>query len=437
MTELTRSRGFGADSGKLLARLLDSPRLARYVAQASPVALLQLVDRVGLEDAGELVALCSTPQLVAMLDEDSWRGERAGEEERFEPRRFLVWLEVLLEAGDEFAAARVAALSFDFVTLALSKLLLVLNVDALVEEFDGAGEEADRVEKALSNCVCEELDEFQLVARSSEGWDALWALLLALDRDHREFLRRVLERCCDLSNRTVDEYGGLYEALTNEEMLESDAAGEREVRRARFGYIAATQAKAFLGLATTGQGEPSQRDPVTRAYFREAGTSQAALNKPRPTTRLERALRAHQPQALAQAHGEVGTLLARALGGADAALVAARRDELAYLANVLVAGATLEGRRFRPVEALEAAIASVNLELEFAAGDDVEAARCVLAEQPAVVLFRRALARLQTELGQLTGPSETLPRLPHGAGLGFVSTRAELAAAKQTSAQRA
>src|SRR6185436_5903160 len=53
------------------------------------------------------------------------------------------------------------------------------------------------------------------------------------------------------------------------------------------------------------------------------------------------------------------SLLELALGDLrdeDPTLYAERMEEAAYLANVLVAGHTVEGRRPRPVEALEAAI---------------------------------------------------------------------------------
>jgi hypothetical protein len=43
---------------------------------------------------------------------------------------------------------------------------------------------------------------------------------------------------------------------------------------------------------------------------------------------------------------------------------AARFEELAYLANVIIAGCTHDGRKLRPIEALEAAIATTNLGLE-------------------------------------------------------------------------
>jgi NAD(P)-dependent dehydrogenase (short-subunit alcohol dehydrogenase family) len=46
----------------------------------------------------------------------------------------------------------------------------------------------------------------------------------------------------------------------------------------------------------------------------------------------------------------------RVLAEKDAAVFAARSEEIAYLANVLVAGASIDGRRYRPAEAVREAV---------------------------------------------------------------------------------
>ena len=40
-------------------------------------------------------------QLREVFDEDLWRSARPGQDEAFDAARFVVWLEVLLEAGEE------------------------------------------------------------------------------------------------------------------------------------------------------------------------------------------------------------------------------------------------------------------------------------------------------------------------------------------------
>src|SRR5262252_2551036 len=94
----------------LLARILDTPNLARAVPQLQPELLHRLIDQCGLEDCAELVALATPAQLSAVFDLDLWSSRQPGEEERFDADRFGVWLEVLLESGAPFAAGKLAAI---------------------------------------------------------------------------------------------------------------------------------------------------------------------------------------------------------------------------------------------------------------------------------------------------------------------------------------
>ena len=60
----------------LLARICDTPHLARAVAQLPAQLLHGVIQRVGLEDCGELLALATTEQLSAVFDLDLWRLDR-------------------------------------------------------------------------------------------------------------------------------------------------------------------------------------------------------------------------------------------------------------------------------------------------------------------------------------------------------------------------
>ena len=82
----------------------------------------------------------------------------------------------------------------------------------------------------------------------------------------------------------------------------------------------------------------------------------------------------------------------RVLAETSPPVFAARSEELAYLSNVLVAGCSVEGRRLRPLEAVEHVLAVVSLGLWLVGGAQAEtAAAAELARQPADVLFRHAL----------------------------------------------
>jgi len=372
-------------SRALLARILDQHDLTAQIQALPPVVLGKLVDHVGLEDEGETIALAPTEQLARMFDEDLWKNDRPGQEERFDPARFATWLEVMMEAGESFVAERLAALPEDLLTLALHRHLLVLSTDALAAEMEAAGDDAEQLDKALSSCLYEELEDYQLIARSPDGWDTMLAAVLALDREDRGLLSRILDRCQHMSAEQIEDSGGLHEVLTSEEMLESDVAAEREDHRTESGYVAPATARSFLALARAGaEPAPEGHDAVTRAHFRtlvkespRASRTAAAPLRGTPATGLLRVLRDAEvveakvdqrllPAAPEVAIGAADPLLIRAmrlLGEDEAGSFAERSEELAYLANVLVAGCSFERRRLRPIEALRAAIATSSLGL--------------------------------------------------------------------------
>src|SRR5437899_3187478 len=138
-----------ANPRTLLARILEQPGLVSAVQALPPAALLRLIDRVGLEDAGELVALATVEQLRRVFDEDVWRSARPGEDERFDAARFTLWLEVMVEAGERFAADKLAELPEDEVALALHHQVLVISLDELallISEGEGQVPPAKAVE---------------------------------------------------------------------------------------------------------------------------------------------------------------------------------------------------------------------------------------------------------------------------------------------------
>lgn len=405
---------------KLLQRVLGSPALVTAVRELPPPALAKLIDSVGLESAGELVALATTSQLERVFDEDLWRADAVGDDPHFDPERFATWLEVLLEAGEAAVVRRLCELPIDFVVLAVQRSIFVFDKDRLEMQLAEDPEELEAIDKALDSHPCEEWEELMLVARDPRTWDSVLTALLALDREHHSLLRRILDRCADACAEHIDDNGGLYNVLSSDELLEVDEGRERDERRASDGYVAPSDARSFLALARRPP-EAGERDAVTRAYFRELDrkASERRQEPPPPATaELMRLLaeasgaepeaparatppkapsaklratrgrtKAHaEPPTTALAVAEPTSLLARALGelsGTDSALHAERLDELAYLANVLVAGEPHEGRQFRPIEALEtaAAVCDEALLRELAARRVPEAAQLAAARE--------------------------------------------------------
>src|SRR5436305_865882 len=116
MTSLSRSRV--PSSTNLLLRILERPALVAAVRELPGAVLGKLIERIGLEDAGELVALATTAQLERVFDDDLWRAARAGGDETFQPARFALWLRVMLEAGEDLLVQRWCELPQDLLALA-------------------------------------------------------------------------------------------------------------------------------------------------------------------------------------------------------------------------------------------------------------------------------------------------------------------------------
>jgi len=414
----------------LLKRLVDAPDLVRTIRALPESAFAKLVRRIGVEDSGEIIALATTQQLVAAFDEDLFVNSSPGEREVFDAGRFAIWLEILLEAGDKGAADRIAGLSDDFVVQALSSLVLVLDNDGLAARMNVADDDAAQMDKALESALSEEIDGYLLVSKTHAGFDAVMALILALDSNQRPYLERILDRCADMASPCLDDLDLFLGILSAEESLADDVEGEREERRSRLGHVEPRAARNFLALARrpTEGASSEPRDPVSRAYFREldraaaSGTDRARHPEdPVPADEAPNGLGGFLPAlpagAAAVAAGDqpadgcIRSFLEalRSLGGADPEAFAARMEELAYLANVLVAGATIRDRRFRPAEASEAALATVAFGAQLEARDRLadrpaatgaatsDALREVLAACPADSLFRAASGFLAAE----------------------------------------
>jgi len=331
-------------------------------------------------DAGQIVALATTEQLVHAFDEDLFVSERAGERESLDVERFVVWLEVLLEAGDEVAAGRIAELDEDFVAHALDGLLLVLDNDALRERLDDSDEEESRmVDKSLESALTEDIDGYILVAKQQDGWDAVFALVLALDRSHRALLVRLLDRLAWAGSAYLHDLEDLSTVLSEGESLAEDAEAAREERRSNQGYVEPRAARAFLSLARKPAADDprsTKRDSLTRAYFRDVDRSRPMAI---PGSDSHAAVRSLPPAVLRELNeaGSSGvwpaltdassqptavdlfTAALRDLRRDEPALLGERMEEFAYLANALVAGHDRDGSRLRPKEAADAVVATV------------------------------------------------------------------------------
>ena len=115
------------DARPLLERILNTPHLAQIVPRLPPEVLHRVIEKCGLEDCGELVALATAGQLAAVFDLDLWLPAAPGLDERFNADRFVLWLEVMMEAGAPLAAQKLAEIDVDLAAAALARHVRVFD----------------------------------------------------------------------------------------------------------------------------------------------------------------------------------------------------------------------------------------------------------------------------------------------------------------------
>jgi hypothetical protein len=395
-----------------LARLLDTPFLARVVPHLPPETLHQLVRYRGLEACGELIASATPAQLTFLLDLDLWRNARPGRDQQFDVDRFGEWVEVLVETGEPVAARTVAALDKNLVVAGLSRYVRVFDPgifeptaqsddeatdrDEAMREGDAIGTAEHDPDRHRFEC---EIGGYIVRARRADAWDAIVALLTALADEHGSDFHAVMRDCRRLSN-SASEVDGLDDLLVAPEQHLHDVTIEREHRRSLQGYATPGDARAFLQMARQPEqhrsGAPATGaigvNPIVTAYFRAVDEPPEAPADPARSPERARELPASTDaaaslEAIVELLAEAGVMPERPRAlleapDADPRIARLRRlmvyvrdtddtayftrnRELAFLANTLLAGCSVQSRPFTPREASDAAAAICNLGLEY------------------------------------------------------------------------
>ena len=354
----------------LLARILQTPQLERVVPRLEPHVVHRLIEACGLEDSASLVALLTPQQLTRVFDFDLWNAAHPGADDRFDATRFARWVEVIAESGVAAGAAKLADMDAGLVTAAFAHHLFVFDPATLPK----AGGRPSA-----------EIGGYLVVAKGRDAWDAMVDVLSALDANHQACFHRVMQGCRRLSN-SAPEIDGLDRLLGADAQTMFDLAASRDERREQSGYLSAPQARAFLTMSRQLRRDgdpPTGAHAIARAYFREIATPAPPEPQPAPGQASVEAEAAamvdllvdagvlpRPPRALLEA-GDAGSSRLSHIRGLLAGVAArdpesfsTRNGELAFLANAIVAGGSVQGRAFTPEEASEAALSTCNLGLE-------------------------------------------------------------------------
>lgn len=368
----------------LLVRLLTIPNLPAIVPRLQPEVLHRVIQACGLEDCAELVALATPAQLGRVLDADVWRVRGRGGGERFDADRFGVWIDVMMQAGAEIAAEKLAGLDIDLVVEGLAGHAAVFDQAAVSGYTALDGEHVPAREWQHERAV--EIGGYRIEATRTSSWESIVELLAFLGAERTALFHRVMRGCVALSNGKREQ-DGFHDLLQDAEQHLFDLGAEREARREQQGYVGQAQAQAFLRSArhvSLGSALPPD-SPDARAYFRaiheleaapaddaaQEGSSHVA-DAAEPAEDVDvaafvdvlrdAAVLAPQPRALLGAGDGEASRLGWIEAHAERHPEAAR--ELAYLANIVIAGCTIQGRAFTIREAADAAAAICNLGLE-------------------------------------------------------------------------
>lgn len=382
------------DPRSLLDRILNTPHLAHVVPRLPADVLHRIIQRCGLEDSGELLALATPEQMARVFDLDLWRSTEPGLDEQFDADRFGLWLEVLMESGATVAAQKLADIDVDLATAAFAQHVLVFD-PAAVSPAAQSDDEMPAVGAPNAGLSCD-IGGYRVVGTRTDSWDAVVAVLSSLDAEHHDYFHRLMRGCRSLSN-SGREFDGLDDLLAGKEQVMFDLAFNRERRREQQGYVTPAQARAFLQMSRQlqrGRGATPPGNPVARAYFRsiewtpaaDAGSRSRGLPAasgapPAPEDSADAVaaivdllqdagILPQQPRALLDGPQGPAPRLARIqalmqfAGDHDAAAFSMRGQELAFLANTFVAGCSIQARPFTAQEASDAAVATCNLGLE-------------------------------------------------------------------------
>jgi hypothetical protein len=376
-----------ARPSQLLDRILSAPQLARAIPRLPPELLHRVIQHCGLEDCGELIAMATPEQLARVFDHDWWRPGGAGAVEQLDAERFGVWLEVMVQSDAATAAATVAAIDVDLMTTALAQHVRVFDYSAFAPYTTLDGHEASAAPFVDADQRFE-VGGYIVLPKRDGPWDAIGALLVALDDGHHHYFAQLMRGCRRLSD-SMPEIDGLDDLMSVDTQAVFDVADAREQRLGAQGYVSPAQARAFLEMArridlSSGTACPANAVAVEclRGVDSQSDVEQESGTADPPAGDLHDDVAAivdvlidagvmpantRSTPRLPPAEGHRDDLLQVCMQRAldiDGAAHATRTVELAFLANAILAGASLPSRPFTVDEASHAAAAVCALGLE-------------------------------------------------------------------------
>jgi hypothetical protein len=379
-----------ASHTQLIRTLEQHPGLPSLLQSMPPRVAATLLQRIGISDAAELMALLPIESSLRTLDESIWQSARPGLRAGVDVAQLCEWLETWHDIGEAFLLERLAAMSDDYLVLVLSCLV---RVDTETQQRPDSGDVFDAFIEDRPHLGVR-FGPFDVQASHEDYRDVARTTLHALWAETPERLLRLFGRMSHAHGTPAAQRSWVTTAL--------DVEFERESFREAQGYVSVAGARAFLTLAGNltleAIRELSQYDLETRRHLASFGEertnpvqaeessaagadSSADISTSAESASLQALLEAAElVEPVAEqlrltasdqpAHGELLlTTQLRRLAAENPLSFHERGRELAYLANVLKAGIALQEAPLSDAEAKDAAFATCNLGVELAPDD--------------------------------------------------------------------
>lgn len=374
---MAKSRASLPPARRALSQALDSPNFPAYVAQMSAPALNGLIHMVGKADAQDIVAYASAAQMRELVALDVWSAADSMQQEELDADKLFEWVTLWLEIGPDFLRDRLRAVGSTLFAAALRQYTVVVDLQevGIDGDFDAFG-------------------PFAVLPQETRNWADVRECLIEVYQVDAEFVLDALGASC-LRRSLVSDTAALSDADVH---AAADALGEHEDDQLGRGYVSPLQASVFLSEAKS-QGldllmDATDYDALTRLSLGRLWRGRPVTDPPDETDDRAPGSAVAVADSAADGFAAIDQLLVIATAGlnngatefiarpedqddfltrvlqglaeSDPGRLADRQDELVYLANVLVSGASFQGEPFPAAKAASAVSATCNLGMEYA-----------------------------------------------------------------------
>jgi hypothetical protein len=268
--KLVLQRGSSTGSTDLLKTVLSTSNLPQVLMHMQPFALVRLVQGVGVEDCEEILEHLSPAQMAPIVDEELWRASRVGAEEKFDIKQAIRWLRVWNEMGPEHIIRIFSGMGRDFLATLMIHFADVQELSGVAWDMlnlDGFGSVLEEQDSPFRHVY----SRFVLESRSkdAEEWELLVGVMDALWETSPDVLEDALSACCNRSHQDeVDEEGKGREKVNEvEDILRDNLSRAREDRRRRLGFLAPEQARDMLQRCRAGDALRALRDFLSERFL--------------------------------------------------------------------------------------------------------------------------------------------------------------------------